>query len=369
MPSTTNIQTNDIDCVGVSRKFGSTAAVQNVSLSVASGEFLALLGPSGCGKTTLLRMIGGFDAPTFGEIRLKGQNVGHLPPERRPTNMVFQSGALFPHLSVARNIAYGLRHDGLNKSEITSRVRDMLELVGLSGFENRRPHQLSGGQAQRVAIARALVKRPDVLLLDEPLSALDLQLQLHLRRELRALHRRLGTTFVLVTHNQQEALELADRVAVMRNGQLEQIGTGEEIYNRPASAFVASFIGETNLLPARVIELSGARTILNIGGQKLVADISGLKIGDASVLAVRPDSLEWSRDDQSNGSSLVAIVEDVHFFGGRRRLHLKVPTLNQTLLADIPDGQDAPSNGTRGYVKWLTSAARVLPASEVRDGV
>ncbi len=236
---------------GLSKVFGATAAVEPLDLDIYPKDFVAMLGPSGCGKTTLLRMIGGFVAPTTGTIEIAGADVTGLGPEKRPTNMVFQGYGLFPHMNVAQNIGYGLRLQKMPRDEIDRRVNDAIALVQLADLAQRGTEQLSGGQQQRVALARALVMRPKVLLLDEPLAALDLKLRQAMQEELRRIHHEIGGTFVFVTHDQSEALALANRIAVMREGRLEQVGTAQEIYDKPKTRFVSTFIGEANLLPGR----------------------------------------------------------------------------------------------------------------------
>ncbi len=236
----------------LTKRFGEVVAVDDVSLTIESGEFFSLLGPSGCGKTTTLRMIGGFDLPTSGRIDLRGHDVTRDPPDKRPVNMVFQSYALFPHLDVAGNIAFGLKRRGVAADEIRRRTGEVLELVNLPGYEKRRTNQMSGGQQQRIALARALVNQPNVLLLDEPLGALDLKLRKRLQLELKRIQMEIGITFVYVTHDQEEALTMSDRIAVMNRGRIEQVGTPEDLYDRPSTPFVADFIGTTNLLSGTV---------------------------------------------------------------------------------------------------------------------
>src|SRR5215471_15961114 len=245
-----------LDINSASKHFGAIAAVDNVSLAVERGSLFALLGPSGCGKTTLLRMIAGFETPDSGRIRIDGSDVTGLPPYARPVNMMFQSYALFPHMDVARNIAFGLRQERMDGRRVAARVEEMLALVQMAGYERRRPHQLSGGQRQRVALARALAKFPKLLLLDEPLAALDRKLRAETRLELIGIQQRIGITFLVVTHDQEEALSMASCVAVMNRGRLAQTGTPAEIYERPASRFVADFVGEVNLFEGQLILLS-----------------------------------------------------------------------------------------------------------------
>jgi len=277
-----------VELVGVTKRFGDFAAVDGVSLGIGRGEFFSLLGPSGCGKTTTLRLIAGFEQPTDGEIRLDGEDVARVPPYRRHVNTVFQSYALFEHLDVSENVAFGLRRRKVPKPEIAQRVAEALELVALDQRASAHPAQLSGGMRQRVALARALVNRPSVLLLDEPLGALDLKLRKQMQVELKRIQREVGITFVYVTHDQEEALAMSDRIAVMSDGVIEQLGAPEEIYERPEKAFVAGFIGISNLLPATV-ENGGVRLATGVLVPAPVPD--GIADGTSVQLSVRPEKL------------------------------------------------------------------------------
>jgi putrescine transport system ATP-binding protein len=272
----------------VTKRFGAVAAIETLSLDIAHGEFFALLGPSGCGKTTLLRMLAGFEAPTAGRILLDGDDIGAVPPHRRPVNMMFQSYALFPHFTVEGNVGFGLRQENVTRTEIAERVAEMLALVRLQGFGERRVDQLSGGQRQRVALARSLIKRPRVLLLDEPLAALDKKLRAETQFELKALQRKLGTTFIIVTHDQEEAMIVADRIAVMDQGRLTQVAAPAEIYERPNSRWVADFIGEVTLIEGHV---SGNGVVDTRLGQLRVAGSETARSGDKIWLALRPEKI------------------------------------------------------------------------------
>ncbi|MET0253234.1 MAG: ABC transporter ATP-binding protein [Terrimicrobiaceae bacterium] len=280
----------------ISKRFGAFTALQEVSFEIAEGEFMTFLGPSGCGKTTCLRLISGFDTPSTGEVLIGGKDVTFDPPYRRSVNQVFQSYALFPHLSIYENISFGLRMKKLPATDIKKRVDRVVEMTSLQEFVSRKPAQLSGGQRQRVALARAIVCEPKVLLLDEPLSALDAKLRTQMRIELKQLQKRLGITFIFVTHDQEEALTMSDRVAVMSSGRVEQIGTVDEIYYRPASRFVATFIGETNIVEAEV--LSGRNGILHCrieGGLKLDVKASPVAAGGKLLLSLRPEKIRLYR--------------------------------------------------------------------------
>src|ERR1700719_4541454 len=285
-----------LEIAGASKRFGATTAVDDVSLSVERGAFYALLGPSGCGKTTLLRMIAGFETPDDGRIAIDGVEMTRVPPYARPVNMMFQSYALFPHLDVAGNIAFGLRQEGMERRRRDARVGDMLALVQMSDYARRRPHELSGGQKQRVALARALAKMPKLLLLDEPLAALDRKLREQTRLELTGIQQRVGTTFLVVTHDQEEALGLASRIAVMNHGRLVQIGPPAEIYERPASRFVAGFVGAVNLFEGTLVAGFNALGLAIADAEAPAPLPLDLPAGSALALAVRPEKLRLSRD-------------------------------------------------------------------------
>lgn len=322
-----------IDIQSVTKSFGSFTAVNHVSLQIYEREFFALLGPSGCGKTTLMRMIAGFEFPTSGKITLAGHDLAGVPPHKRPVNMMFQSYALFPHMTVEKNIAFGLEMDGLPKQEITTRVEEMLRLVKLTPFAKRKPHQLSGGQRQRVALARSIAKRPKVLLLDEPLGALDKKLREETQFELLDLQMQLGMTFVIVTHDQDEAMTMADRIAVMKDGELVQVSPPAELYEQPMSRYVADFIGAINLIEGKVAE---KRTSAETGttvlkGTNISADIEATGenmsvIGETAWFAVRPEKVSISLTAPANPSVNCATgtVWDIGYVGDVSVYHVKL---------------------------------------------
>ncbi|EAR26268.1 spermidine/putrescine ABC transporter ATP-binding subunit [marine actinobacterium PHSC20C1] len=294
---------------GVTKKFGGATAVDSISLHVRPGEFLSLLGPSGCGKTTTLRMLAGFEEPTEGSIRISGQDVVGIPPHKRNVNTVFQAYALFPHMSVAENVAYGLRQKGTPKSEIRQRVTDSLDLVQMRPFADRKPTQLSGGQQQRIALARALINRPSVLLLDEPLGALDRQLREEMQLELKLLQSRLGITFIFVTHDQGEALSMSDRIAIMRDGRIEQLDDADSIYDNPASAYVAGFIGQQNFIPGTV---SASTSVMEsrFGVIRSASAHPELDAGSEAQAAVRPEAVSVTAAISRADSAATATVEN-----------------------------------------------------------
>jgi spermidine/putrescine transport system ATP-binding protein len=326
---------------GVTKRFAAFAAVDNVSLDVRPGEFLTLLGPSGCGKTTLLRLIAGFDTPDVGEIWLEGHDVTSLPAYQRNVNQVFQSYALFPHLSVRENIAFGLHMQKRPSAEIAQRVAEAVALVSLAGLEERRPDQLSGGQRQRVALARALAPRPAVLLLDEPLAALDAKLRHAMQLELKRLQRQVGLTFVFVTHDQEEALTMSDRIAVVNGGRIEQLGSADEIYHRPATPFVAEFVGETNLLAAELVAPDGALMRVRAGGVlDLVLPTAMWPVGLRSArLSIRPEKVHVAHELVSAAITFVAVVEEEVFKGATDHLVLRIE--NGLLLKAVVTNESA----------------------------
>jgi len=294
---------NDLELIDVYKKFGDFVAVHGVGVSMPQGEFFSFLGPSGCGKTTILRMISGFIDPTSGAIRLAGRDLNGIGPNRRPTALIFQNLALFPLMSVADNIGYGLMVRGVSAAERRKVVDRMLELIALKGYGGKRIDELSGGQKQRVAIARALAVEPKVLLLDEPLSALDLKLRQHMRQELRAIQRSTGVTFIYITHDQGEALAMSDRVAVMSQGRIEQIGSSAEVYNKPQTAFVASFVGENNAIAGKVASSEYGYAVIDTPfGRLRAANPRGVKPGDAAVLFVRPERVRLAEAGAANGN-------------------------------------------------------------------
>jgi len=317
---------------GLSKSFGAFTALRDIELAIEKGEFVCFLGPSGCGKTTLLRAIAGLDSQDYGTIEQNGRDISRLPVHLRDFGIVFQSYALFPNLSVARNIGYGLRSAGLSRKERNMRVAELLGTVGLDGQETKYPAQLSGGQQQRVALARALAPSPGLLLLDEPLSALDAQVRLHLRDQLRQLQRNLGVTTIMVTHDQDEALAIADRIVVMRQGEIEQIGTPEEVFTRPATPFVAGFLGDMNFIPGTI----GADGRITAGKVEFqVAGLTGFDPADKVSLCIRPADIMVGELSEDMPNRLNATVETVSFRGNFHRLSVSCPQIGQNLDIEL----------------------------------
>ena len=348
----------------LTKRFDDVTAVDEISVEIRGGEFFSLLGPSGCGKTTTLRMVAGFEPPTSGQILLDGVDVGNWAPNRRNVNTVFQSYALFPFLTVAENVAFGMRYKSVAKSERESRVAEALALVQLSGYEKRRPNQLSGGQQQRVALARALVLRPSVLLLDEPLGALDAKLRRTLQVELGALQEQVGITFLYVTHDQEEALTMSDRLAVMNHGRIVQIGTPEEVYNEPVDAYVADFLGVSNLMDAQV-EPGGSRSgccRLRLGDFMLEAEAGQLDATGAVKLAIRPERIHLNPYDTSGDNRVPGMVERLVFLGSTTHVYVRLATGSALQALIRNDGATlAYTQGTPVSVGLPADALRVLP--------
>jgi spermidine/putrescine transport system ATP-binding protein len=350
-------ESTSVELRSVTKRFEGLVAVDDLSLDLGRGEFFTLLGPSGCGKTTTLRMIAGFERPTSGEIRIEGDDVAQLPPHKRPTNTVFQSYALFPHLSVEANVAFGLKRKKVSKDEIGERVKAELERVGLASEANRRPSQLSGGMQQRVALARALVNLPKVLLLDEPLGALDLKLRKELQVELKRIQRDVGITFVYVTHDQEEALTMSDRIAVMNRGRVEQVATPEEVYDRPATTFVAGFIGVSNLMPATV---TGSDEVKLDEGTTIAAATGGFSSGDRCHAVVRPEKLRVEMGENGDGHAdhprVEGVVTSSLYLGTATQIAVDLGEgVRMTVLvpnADEAERQQLPGGGARVALSW-----------------
>jgi spermidine/putrescine transport system ATP-binding protein len=347
---------------GVSKRFGGVAAVDAVTLPIGEGQFFSLLGPSGCGKTTTLRMIAGFETPDEGRIVLHGRDVTSVPANRRPLNMVFQQYALFPHMSIYDNVAFGLKLKRVPSGELRARVLEMLRVVALEGLERRRPRQLSGGQQQRVALARALVNRPAALLLDEPLGALDVKLRKQMQLELKRIQSELGTTFVYVTHDQEEALAMSDRIAVMNGGRVEQLGSPREVYEHPETAFVADFIGSLNALEVTVGEVVGGYALQKLGeGERLVVPVeAGVRTGDHLRVAVRPERVRIDGAAAEGGSRLSGTIAEIVYLGMYTQFFVETAAgrLVCHRLADEPLA--ALEQGSHVSLSWTADDASVL---------
>jgi spermidine/putrescine transport system ATP-binding protein len=350
----------DIRLIRLTKRFDEVVAVDDVSLEIDRGHFFALLGPSGCGKTTTLRMIGGFEEPTAGRIELGGVDVAPLPPYKRDVNTVFQSYALFPHLSIFENVAFGLRRQGVKGGDLRRRVGEALELVGLAGFEARKPRQLSGGQQQRVALARALVNRPRVLLLDEPLGALDLKLRKEMQLELKRIQHEVGITFVHVTHDQEEAMTMADRIVIMNGGRIEQLGTPSELYENPRTSFVAGFLGVSNLLRGEVVGADKVRLAdgaeVSVPSATLVGRTGAVQIG------VRPEKL---RIGGGEVNTLEGTVSESAYIGVSTQYIVETPAGAVTVYVqnDRP-GAESVSPGSRLTLGWSPDCTFVVDAQE-----
>jgi spermidine/putrescine transport system ATP-binding protein len=353
----------------VVKQFGPVSAVNHISLQIRHGEFFSLLGPSGCGKTTTLRMAAGFETPTQGAILIDGQLQNPLPPYRRPVNTVFQQYALFPHMSVFQNVAFGLEMEKVSSSEKHPRVMAMLEMVQLTGLENRKPPQLSGGQQQRVALARALVKQPKVLLLDEPLGALDLKLRKAMQLELKALQNQVGITFIYVTHDQEEALTMSDRIAVMKDGVVLQVGSPMEIYERPYNRFVADFIGETNFIPGRIASLDNPLQVSLPDGLRVLAEHAekNLALNEAAIVSIRPEKISLFHAGQAptagnHVASIPGRIQQAIYLGTDTRYLIQVSS-GVNLVARLQNMNGTENRfhpGDHVEVRWDAHHARVL---------
>ena len=348
----------------VSKRYGDFVAVHDANFSIATGEFFAMLGPSGCGKTTTLKMIAGFEQPTAGRVMLDGIDVSDVPPYKRNVNTVFQQYALFPHMSVFDNVAFGPRSKKLDESKIKASVMEMLEIVRLSEFAKRKPSQLSGGQQQRVALARALVNYPSALLLDEPLAALDLKLREAMQIELKRIQREVGISFIFVTHDQGEALTMSDRIAVMSQGHVEQIGTPQDIYRSPSSLFVAGFIGSANLLPGTVQGHDGADAVIALKAGstiRVAGQASAHAIGEHVSVMLRPERLRPSEQGDSNGQSLQGTLTDLVFQGATARMIVRLADGTElTCLADSSARMPQTSVGAAMSVSWDLDGGYIL---------
>lgn len=358
-----------IRIVDVSKHFGDVVAVDTINITLTGGEFFSLLGPSGCGKTTLLRMLAGFEAPTAGEIYIDDAPMSEVAPHHRPTNMVFQNYAIFPHLNVRANIAFGLRVDKLPKDEIKRRVDESLELVQLQGFGERRSNELSGGQRQRVALARALIKRPKVLLLDEPLGALDKKLREEMQLELRSLQKALGITFIFVTHDQEEAMTLSDRIAVMSGGKALQIGSPKALYNAPENIEVADFIGQMNFVDAKVTDVGQEQAVLDAAGLgKVKAPMRPdfVQKGADVVVAVRPEKLIIGQDRPDKGrASVQGVMQTAAYLGDRSHYYVSVDGVDKPLAVAAQEIDSTLSQSLESdakvWLSWADDALVLLP--------
>jgi spermidine/putrescine transport system ATP-binding protein len=359
-------QTADLVCRDLTKDFDNFRAVDQVNFEVPRGSFFSILGPSGCGKTTLLRMIAGFQFPTSGDLLIKGKSMIDVGPNKRPVSMVFQHLALFPMMNIGRNVGFGLRQRGVSASDIKSRVGRVLERVGLPGIEDRAVDQLSGGQKQRVAIARCMVLEPDVLLLDEPLGALDLKLREHMKIELKALQAEFNTTFVYITHDQSEALVMSDNIAVMNKGRFDQIGTAKELYYEPANAFVAGFVGNANRFDGKVTATNGnVVSLVTQGGREIQGQASTAvpQIGQRAQIFVRPEAVELSKkpmDAAGHPNAIKHIVDSVLFNGANSLVILSDPNSGETIQVTLPQtGALAGINkGETVYSGWKPTQAR-----------
>ncbi len=359
----------DVELDHMTIRFGEFTAVSDANLKIEDGEFFSFLGPSGCGKTTILRAVSGFLEPTEGEVRIGGRNMKGIGPNKRPTALIFQNLALFPLMSVADNIAFGLEVRGVGKAERRKRADELLDLIALGDQGNKKVSELSGGQKQRVAIARALAVEPDVLLLDEPLSALDLKLRQHMRTELRAIQQRVGITFIYITHDQGEALTMSDRIAVMSQGIIQQVGTGTEVYENSQTAFVASFVGENNPFHGKVVGTEGGDALIDTAfGRLRGRNVRGMQAGQSAMLFVRPESMSFANGDAAGENVIESQVLHSEFEGSFFSVFLRGDG-SKDIVMSMTNSGDLPTfrEGDSARVAFKAERALVLPVGEVAD--
>jgi len=348
----------------VSKNFEEVVAVDNINVDIARGEFFSLLGPSGCGKTTLLRILAGFEYPSSGSVFIDNLDVTDITPNLRPTNMVFQNYAIFPHINVKRNIEFGLRKEKLSKDELDKRVQDALKMVQLEGYEDRYSNQLSGGQRQRIALARALVKQPKVLLLDEPLGALDKKLREEMQLELRNLQRSIGITFIFVTHDQEEAMTMSDRVAVMNKGKILQISPPRDLYDNPKNLFVGDFIGQINFLDTQIVKIEGnnAKVLINkLGEHEIMISNNNLSQNESIVCAIRPETIIISKTNEKNSDICIkGSIVNTSFYGNMTYVYVKIEGLSKPIMVSTSDMLEGLSHNSDCYLNINLKDIRII---------
>ncbi len=348
----------------VSKNFEEVVAVDNINVDIARGEFFSLLGPSGCGKTTLLRILAGFEYPSSGSVFIDNLDVTDITPNLRPTNMVFQNYAIFPHINVKRNIEFGLRKEKLSKDELDKRVQDALKMVQLEGYEDRYSNQLSGGQRQRIALARALVKQPKVLLLDEPLGALDKKLREEMQLELRNLQRSIGITFIFVTHDQEEAMTMSDRVAVMNKGKILQISPPRDLYDNPKNLFVGDFIGQINFLDTQIVKIEGnnAKVLINkLGEHEIITSNNNLSQNESIVCAIRPETIIISKTNEKNSDICIkGLIVNTSFYGNMTYVYVKIEGLSKPIMVSTSDMLEGLSYNSDCYLNINLKDIRII---------
>ncbi len=348
----------------VSKNFEEVVAVDNINVDIARGEFFSLLGPSGCGKTTLLRILAGFEYPSSGSVFIDNLDVTDITPNLRPTNMVFQNYAIFPHINVKRNIEFGLRKEKLSKDELDKRVQDALKMVQLEGYEDRYSNQLSGGQRQRIALARALVKQPKVLLLDEPLGALDKKLREEMQLELRNLQRSIGITFIFVTHDQEEAMTMSDRVAVMNKGKILQISPPRDLYDNPKNLFVGDFIGQINFLDTQIVKIEGnnAKVLINkLGEHEIMTSNNNLSQNESIVCAIRPETIIISKTNEKNSDICIkGVISNTSFYGNMTYVYVKIEGLSKPIMVSTSDVLEGLSHNSDCYLNINLKDIRII---------